>query len=248
MDSLVVRLPFGAAVPTVVVVRTVRIVPAVVLVVLCVIAVEVIQRKAVVAGQEVDGGIQSAVDGIIQIRRTDDPLCGDGRAAGIPFQEPAHIVPVPSVPFRPAFPGREGADLIEAAGIPCFRDQLYISKDGIKSQATQKRRLVHGGAVLVAAQDGRKVEPETVDPVLGGPVAQTVQDHLLDNRMVAVQSISAAAEIIIMAVGGQQIINIVVKAFEGKAGAHLISFGGVVEHHVQYDLHAVIMQRLDQKL
>lgn len=51
-----------------------------------------------------------------------------------------------------------------------------------------------------------------------------------------------------MTVRGQQVIDIIVKALEGKTGTHLISLGSVVENHIQDDLHAVIVQGLDQEL
>ena len=50
------------------------------------------------------------------------------------------------------------------------------------------------------------------------PVTQTLQDHLLHHRVVTVHGIAAAAEIIIKALRRQHIVNIVVKALEGKTG------------------------------
>ena len=80
------------------------------------------------------------------------------------------------------------------------------------------------------------------------PVAQAFHDHLLHQRVIAVQRIAAAAEIIISAIRRQHIINVIVKAFKGNEGAVLIALRRMVEHHVQNDLDARICQRPDQLL
>src|SRR5699024_10312100 len=54
VDGRVVGLPFRAAVPAVVVVGAVGVVPAVALIVLFVVGIQVIEREAVVTGQEID--------------------------------------------------------------------------------------------------------------------------------------------------------------------------------------------------
>ncbi len=84
--------------------------------------------------------------------------------------------------------------------------------------------------------------------VVDRPVAQTVHDHLPHDRMVAVQGVPAAAEIIIMPVGGQHVVDIVIEALEGKAGPHLVPLCRMVKDHVQDALDAVIIELLDQVL
>ena len=55
--------------------------------------------------------------------------------------------------------------------------------------------------------------------------------------MVAVEGVAAAAEIVVFSIGGEQVIDVVVKALEGEEGSPLVALGGVVEHNVQIDLH-----------
>ena len=108
--------------------------------------------------------------------------------------------------------------------------------------------LVHGGAVLVAPQDGGQVEAEAADVVGGDPVAQAADNHLVDNRVVAVQGVSAAAEIVIVSLGGEEVVNIVVEALEGEEGPVLVALRRVVEDHVQVDLDPVFVAVLDEPL
>ena len=84
-DFEIIGIALCSAVPAVVVVVAVGVVPAVRLIVLFVVAVQVIERKSVVTGQEVDGCIAAPVDGIIEIRRAGHPLCGDPRHLGVSF-------------------------------------------------------------------------------------------------------------------------------------------------------------------
>ena len=65
-------------------------------------------------------------------------------------------------------------------------------------------------------QDAGQVKAEAVYPVVHRPVAQAFQNHLLDNGVIAVEGIAAAAEIIVIAVRRQHIINVIVKALEAE--------------------------------
>ncbi len=78
------------------------------------------------AGDKINRSIRPGAR-LIDITGTSDPKgCRLGHAF-IAFQVSAHIITVSSVPFCPAVPGREGADLVEAVGVPCFGDQLHVS-------------------------------------------------------------------------------------------------------------------------
>ncbi len=87
---------------------------------------------------------------------------------------------------------------------------------------------------------------EAVHPVGGHPVAQAVHDHLVDDGVVAVEGVAAAAEVIVPAVRGEQVVDVVVKALKGEEGPLFVALGGVVEHHVQIDLNALPVQGPDQ--
>ena len=66
--------------------------------------------------------------------------------------------------------------------------------------------------------------------------------------MVAVEGIAHPGEVVILAVGGEHIVDVVVQALEGKEGALLVALGGVVDHHVQNNLNAVLVEGADQML
>ena len=50
--------------------------------------------------------------------------------------------------------------------------------------------------------------------ISGDPIAQASQNQISHNRIVAIQSIAATAEIVIIAVGRQDVISFVVNALE----------------------------------
>ncbi len=66
--------------------------------------------------------------------------------------------------------------------------------------------------------------------------------------MIAVQRVPAAAEIVIIPVRRQDIIDVIVDAFERETGAVVIPLRRVVEHHIQDDLDSVLLQFIDQLL
>ena len=106
-DGGIVGRPFDAAVPAVVVVGAVAVVFAVGFVVLVVVADEIVQREAVVAGDEVDAGVRPAAAPLVQVaaarkaawrtRETVPPS---------PFQNCADAVAVLAVPLGPERPGK----------------------------------------------------------------------------------------------------------------------------------------------
>jgi len=101
--------------------------------------------------------------------------------------EAADVVSKPAVPLAPVVAG-ERADLIQAAQVPRLGDQLRPCKDRIGIDVPQNGRIGHRVAELVAAQDGRQVEPEPVDAAerergsaliaLGRVIEDDVEDDL----------------------------------------------------------------------
>ena len=101
-------------------------------------------------------------------------------------------------------------------------------------------------SVLVASENGSKVEPKPVNTVFDHPVTKAVQDHILHYGMITVERISAATEIIIMSIGSKHVVNLVVKAFERKGWTKFISLGSMVKNHIQNNLHVLVMKFFDQ--
>ncbi len=200
------------------------------------------------AGQEIDRRARAAHGRVVQVGRPHDAADRRLRQPAVALEEGAQVVAVFAVPFRPAVPGRERADLVQPARVPGLRDQLDVAEDGVERQALQQRGLVHRRAVLVPPQDRGQVEPETVHAVVDHPVAQAVQDHLLHDGMVAVERIATAAEIVIAPVGREHVVNVVVKAFEAEKRAVFVPLRRMVKYHVQDHLDPLGVERADQAL
>ena len=98
----------------------------------------------------------------------------------------AYVVPVPAVPLCPTVPGRERPHLIKAVRVPRLGYELDIAQNGVKGKALKQGRLAHGRAVLVARHDGGQVKAEPVNPVGRNPITEAVENHLLDNGVIAV--------------------------------------------------------------
>ena len=98
----------------------------------------------------------------------------------------------------------------------------------------------------VAGQDRRQVEAEAVDVHLLDPVAQAVHDQPPDDRVVGVERVAAAGVVgVPRAAVFEDVVGRVVDAAEAERRPVLIALGGVVEHHVENDLDAGPVQRLD---
>ena len=77
-------------------------------------------------------------------------------------------------------------------------------------------------------------------------MAQTVNNEPAHHRMIAVHDVATAAEIIVVAIRRQHVIDIVINALEAEARSHLISFCRVVEHNIQNDLDAIFLELANQ--
>ena len=64
--------------------------------------------------------------------------------------------------------------------------------------------------------------------------------------MITVERVADAGKVVIFAVRGQHVVDIVVYTLEGKARAVFVALGGVVENNVQNDLNPVGVQRAYQ--
>ena len=208
------------------------------------------------AGNEIDGRVVSQISSRapalfrrlvrIQIRRSDHSLRRLRRHPDIALQIRPERVPVLSVPLCPSAPGWKASHLVHAARIPGLRDQLHARQQRIPCQTVQKRRVFHRGAILIAPKDTGQIESESVDVIVDRPVPQTLHDQFLDDRMIAVDGIPAAGEIIVIPIRRQHIVDVVVEPLEGYERPVFISLRGMVENHIQNDLDACRMKITDQ--
>ena len=108
-------------------------------------------------------------------------------------------------------------------------------------------RIPHRDAIGTAGEDGALVEPEAVDVHLLDPVLEAFEDHLLDDRMVAVDGVAAARVVdVVHLVGGPQVVvDGIVETLEADDRALMVALAGVVEDDVEDDLDALPVKRLD---
>ena len=111
-----------------------------------------------------------------------------------------------------------------------------------------RRRIVHRRTVFISSKDAGEVEAEAVNTVIDGPVTQAFQDQLLNDRMVAVQSVSTAAEIVVISVRRQHVVNVIVESLETEGRSLLVALCGMVEYNVEDDFNPVCMKFTDQCL
>ncbi len=186
----VVGRALDAAVPGAVVVRAVPVVLTVGVVVLVVVGHQVVEREAVVRGDEVDRRERPPPVVLVQVGRTGDPGRELAQRRRLATPEVAHRVPVLAVPLRPQ--RREVADLVATGpDVPRFRDQLHLADHRVLLHEVEERGQPVD-VVELAGQGGREVEAEAVDVHLRHPVAQRVHDQLQGVGMPHVQGVPRA--------------------------------------------------------
>src|SRR5690606_2193631 len=179
-----------------------------------VIADEVVEREAVMRGDDVDAGIRMTSAGFIKVAAPRDPGRELGNRSSVVLPEPPDAVAIAAVPFGPAF--GEIPHLVSAfTNIPRLRDQLGAGKDGVLEHEVEEGAEL-AGLMQLAGEGGRKVETEAVDMHFLDPVSQAVHDDLEDPGMLRVQGISAPGVVGIVAwrFRFQPVIRLVVDAPE----------------------------------
>ena len=169
----------------------------------------------------------------------------DGAAA----PEVPHRVAVLAVPLAPGWWEVPQLVAIHLADIPGF---------GEPARPRDHRILLHqvkeGGphvhVVLLPGERRGEVEPEPVHMHLRHPVPQRLHDELQDPWAGHIRPIPTRAVVEVAAlVGvGEPVVGGVVNAAERQRCAPVVALRGVVVHHVQDDLDARLVQRLDHRL
>ena len=219
----------------------VLVVLAVGLVVLVVVGDEIVQREAVVRGDEIDAGPRLAAAAVEDVGRAAEPRRQRRRRG---FRSPviAHRVAVLVVPLRPA--RRKAADLVAAGtAVPRLGDQLHLGEPRILHHRLHEA-VVRIEAARLAREDGAQVEAEAVDVHLLGPVAQAVAHHLDHQRVREIERVAGAGvvDVVALLVRHQAVIRGVVDALEGERRPELVAFGGMVVDHVDDDLEPGVVE------
>ena len=243
----VVGRPLDAVVPRPVVALAVPVVLAVGLVVLLVVGDQVAQGEAVVGGDEVDARERAPPGVLVEVGGARQPA-GELAERGLAAPEVTDGVAVLAVPLRPL--RREVADLVATrADVPGLGDQLDLAHDRVLLHELEERRQPVD-VVELAGQRRGEVEAEAVDVHLGDPVAQRVHDQLQRVRVAGVEGVPGAGvvHVVLRLVVDDAVVGGVVDALEAQRGAEVVALGGVVVDHVEDDLDARGVHRLDHRL
>jgi hypothetical protein len=226
------RWAVDAAIPGEIIVRPVAVLFSVRFVVLAIEGNQVIQRKAIVAGDKIDALLCLAFFVLVYIRAPRQPEGHCMSGSVVAFEKPANVVLKSPVPFLPAI-ADEAPDLIEASGVPGFGNQLDIGEDGVGFDIPKNRWRRHWPAILVASEDQGEIKAKAVDMHLVHPIAEAVEDQPPDNRLVGVQGVAAAGIVgVTRFVFCQDVIGIVrfsassISAMRKRLDASLAQFAG----------------------
>ena len=251
VDVRVVSRAFRPGVPAVVVVVAVAVVLAVGLVVLLVVGNQIVQREAVVRGDEVDAGLRAAAI-VMELLAGTGNLAGKGAAVLVGLKpETARRVAEAVVPLAPA--RQIGAQLVAAAGrVPGLGDQLDAGQGRVLPDSLEERCVAVEAAWVVRVGQGHapqhrgQIEAETVDVHLLDPVAQRVHDHLQRHIVAGVDAVAGAGVVGVVGriLAAEVVVGLVVQSAPRQRGAALVALGRVVVHHVQDHLDAVAVQLL----
>ena len=188
---------------------------------LLVVGDEVVEREAVVAGHEVDPVERRSLR--VRIRGEQVVRAGDARGQlagdpGVSLDELADGVAELAVPLGPAAVGERPEPVLPDA--PGLGDQLDPREDRVGLDLVDDRRLPLLLLVDVDGEDRRQVEPEAVDVHLGDPVSQAVENEPADDRVVAVQRVAAAGEVVVkLGLWAEHVLDVVVQPPEADRRA-----------------------------
>src|ERR1700719_4081971 len=152
LDLLIIRRTFDAAVPAQVVIRTIPISFAVRFVVLTVVGNEVVEGKAVMAGNEVDAVDRQMAAPLIDVGAPGDARRYRAHKSGIAFHKAPNIIAVPPVPLGPAIT-RKVTDLVCARCIPGFSDDLGVRQHVGQLDRPDYGRIRHQLTGLISCEN-----------------------------------------------------------------------------------------------
>ena len=239
-----VRFAFHAVIPTVIFIVAVAVIFTVGMIVFAFKRRDVAQGHTVMCGNKIHTAGTRAI-----VRKQ---ITGAAHARGefaqhmpITAPESPHRIAVAVIPFQPL--RVKAPQLITAhADIPRLSDQPHLREHGIVLNRLEQfglRVKTTGGA----PQNRRQVKTKARHAKLRHPITQTVQTQPLHARLRRIQRI-AAARVVAQALFSLRLVPItaIVITLVQPAQRHrrpmLITFGGVVEHHIQNHPNAVLIQ------
>ncbi len=127
---------------------------------------------------------------------------------------------------------------------------IFVSANsGSSPIASTKGGIGDEVAVAIAAENRRQVKPKPIDMIVVNPVTQAMKNHLANDRMIAVDRVSATGIIFVIAlVILQHVVDRIFQSLEAEHWSPLIAFAGVVEHDIENDFDARFVERFDHLL
>ncbi len=209
---------------------------------------QIVEGEAVVGGDEVDAGVGAPAAVLVEIAGAGEAVAQLGGDALGAAPEAADGVAVAAVPLRPE--DGEVAHLVAAlAQVPRLGDEPDAGEDGILVDDVEERgELVD--VVQLARERRGEIEAEAVDVHLDRPVAEAVHDELERLGVAHVQRVAAAGVVDVEArvARVEAVVAAVVDAAEAEGRALARALAGVVVDHVEDDLDAGAVERLDHLL
>ena len=101
-------------------------------------------------------------------------------------------------------------------------------------------------AALVASEDRRKVEAETVDAGVQNEMPERIEDQFLHHRLAAVDRIAGAGVVDQRAVLAMPVVGARIEAAQRQRRAEHVALAGVIEHQVEDHADAGLAQRRDR--
>ena len=166
--------------------------------------------------------------------------------AVLALDEAADRVAESTVPHRPPVTG-ERSDLVEPCRVPRLGDDLGAREYRVGVDVPQDRWIGEWLVVLSPRQHRCEIEPEAVDVHVLDPVAQAVQNHPTNDRVVGIEGVADAAVIDVAGwiPGVHEVVRGVVDSPHRQRRTGHAVLGGVVVHDVQDHFDVGAVQRLD---
>src|SRR5215472_1367981 len=251
LNVRIVGLPFNTAIPAQIIVVAVPIAFAIGFVVFIVVRHQVIERKSIMGGDEIDAVDWQFAVGLEDVGTSCDDIGNSAKhgfsinVSPIALDKAANGVAVPPVPFCPTIP-REVADLVEPGGIPGLGYDFGVSQGVLQFNVPDNWWIEHGQPILVATQNDGFSEAETVNVYYCHPELEGVDDELLRDGMIAVDGVATTGvvHVVLPVLLREHIVRAIGEASEADGGTPVIAFAGVVEDHIENDLYPCLMQSL----
>ena len=239
---------FDAKVLTEVIIIAVAIVFAVGQIVFFLVANQVTQRKTIVRRDEVNTITRWSPARLIKVCRPRQTSRQGPPSPSVAAPIAANIIAITTVPLSPAIITKR-TNLIGSGGIPRFGNDFRISQQRVFADHFNQRWVRYQITRAIAAQDRSQIKSEAVDVIVVNPMTQAVKDHFSYDRVVTVDSVSAARVVLVVSlVRFEHVVNGVLEPFEADHWSVFVAFTSVIENHVQDHFDASFVQRFDHLL